>query len=83
MSFQFYFKNNNILLKKSLTFIVDSQQKGIRPKQLCVFPIAWSSKLGLVGQDFFLLFFFFLKPTSMLLPLKSHNLVSFFLTTAY
>jgi hypothetical protein len=43
-----------------------------------VFPIAWSSKLGSVGQDFF-----FFKPTSMLLPLKSHKLVSFFLTIAY
>jgi hypothetical protein len=26
-------------------------------KNICVFPIAWSSKLGSVGQDFFLLFF--------------------------
>ena len=52
----------------------------LRPKKIiCVFPIAWSSKLGSVGRDFF----FFFKPTSMLLPLKSHKLVSFFLTTAY
>jgi hypothetical protein len=36
---------------------------------------------GSVGRDFY--FFIFLKPTSMLLPLKSHKLVSFFLTTAY
>ena len=28
-------------------------------------------------------FFFFFKPTSMLLPLKSQKLVCFFLTTAY
>jgi hypothetical protein len=28
-------------------------------------------------------FFFFFKPTSLLLPLKSHKLVCFFLTTAY
>jgi hypothetical protein len=27
--------------------------------------------------------FFFFKPTSMLLPLKSHKFVCFFLTTAY
>ena len=48
-------------------------------KKICVFPIAWSSKLGSVGRDFF-----FSKPTSMLLPLKYKNkLVSLFLTTAY
>ena len=41
---------------------------------MCVFPIAWSSKLGSVGRDFF-----FFKPTSMLLPLKSYKLVCFFL----
>jgi hypothetical protein len=40
--------------------------------------IAWSSKLGSVGRDIF-----FFKSTSMLLPLKSHKLVCFFLTTAY
>ena len=28
-------------------------------------------------------FYFIFKPTSMLLPLKSHKLVCFFLTTAY
>ena len=50
-------------------------------KKIYVFPIAWSSKLGSVGLDFFV--FLVLKPTSMLLPLKSHKLVSFFLTTAY
>ena len=50
----------------------------IRPKKnICVFPIAWSSELGSVGRAFLLL----LKPTSILLPLKS--LVSFFLTTAF
>ena len=49
----------------------------IRPKKKCVFPITWFSKLGSVGQDFL----FFFKPTSMLLPLKSHKLVCFFLTT--
>ena len=48
----------------------------IRPPKKYVFPIAWSSKLGSVGRDFF----FFFKSTSMLLPLKSHKLVSFFLT---
>ena len=26
-------------------------------KKICVFPIAWSSKLGSVGQDFFVVFF--------------------------
>ena len=54
----------------------------IRPtKNICVFPIAWSSKSGSVGRDFvFCLFGFFFKSTSMLLPLKSHKLVSFFLT---
>jgi hypothetical protein len=31
----------------------------IRPtKKKCVFPIAWSSKLGSVGRDFFFFFFF-------------------------
>jgi hypothetical protein len=29
-----------------------------RPKKKCVFPIAWSSKLGSVGRDFFLFIFF-------------------------
>ena len=42
-----------------------------------MFPIACSSKLGSVGRDFCL--FFVLKPTSMLLPLKSPKLVSFLL----
>jgi hypothetical protein len=41
-----------------------------------VFPIAWSSKLGSVGR--FLCDFIY-KPTSMLLPLKSHNLFLSFL----
>ena len=53
----------------------------VKAKKICVFPNAWSSKLGSVCWDFF--FFFFIKPTNMLLPLKSHKLVCFFLTTAY
>ena len=50
-----------------------------KKKKIYVFPIAWSSKLGSVGRDFF----FFFKPTNMHLPLKSHKLVCFILTTAY
>ena len=53
-------------------------------KKICVFPIAWSSKLGSVAcRSGFFFFFFFYKPPSMLLPLKSYKLVCFFLTTAY
>ena len=38
---------------KKITF------KILRPKKkICVFPIAWSSKLGSVGRDFFFFFFF-------------------------
>ena len=55
---------------------------GQAKKKICVFPISWSSKLGSVARDFCCCCFVcLLKPTSMLLPLKSHKLVSFFLTT--
>jgi hypothetical protein len=66
----------DIIRKRVLNLVIKAQKK------IGVFPIAWSSKLGSVGWDCFVLFFF-LKPTSMLLPLKSWKLLSFFLTTAY
>ena len=43
-----------------------------RPKKnICVFPIAWSSKLGSVGRDYY--YFFFFEPTSMLLKTGSKH----------
>jgi hypothetical protein len=52
--------------------------KCIRPKKnMCVSDcMVFKIRVGRSG-------FFFFKPTSMLLPLKSHKLVCFFLTTAY
>ena len=35
-------------------FLGDKGNNLLKPKKnICVFPITWSSKLGLVGQDFF------------------------------
>jgi hypothetical protein len=52
--------------------------KDVRPKKyMCVSNcMVFKIRVGRSG-------FFFWKPTSVLLPLKSHKLVSFFLTTAY
>jgi hypothetical protein len=52
---------------------------GQKKKYMCVSDcMVFKIRVGSSG-----FFFVFLKPTSMLLPLKSHKLVCFFLTTAY
>ena len=61
--------------KRSLLWLI------VRPKKkMCVYN-CMVFKIRVGRCCFFFLVFF--KPTSMLLPLKSHKLVCFFLTTAY
>ena len=53
------------------------------PQKMCVSDcMVFKIRVGRSGFFIFFILFFF-KPTSMLLPLKSHKLVCFFLTTAY
>ena len=44
----------------TLMFLIKTIMSALKAPKKCVFPIAWSSKLGSVGRDFlfFLLFFF-------------------------
>ena len=59
-----------------LCFICKAKKNNLCVSDCMVFKIR-------ADRSGFFLFWFFFKPTSMLLPLKSHKLVSFFLTTAY
>jgi hypothetical protein len=60
--------------KSPTGFVVPEANK----KNMCVSDcMVFKIRVGRSG------FFFFFKPTSVLLSLKSHKLVSFFLTTAY
>jgi hypothetical protein len=58
--FLYLFCVNGTLYGKYTSLMYNSW-KTTQAKKKCVFPIAWSSKLGSVGRDFF--FFFFYKPT--------------------
>ena len=70
--FLYLFCVNGTLYGKYTSLMYNSW-KTTQAKKKCVFPIAWSSKLGSVGRDFFFFFFFFINLQSMLLPLKSHT----------